>query len=131
MQFSYKATLTALQALPQYRKVPVETSVKLWTNYIIALGNPQLAYKVVHVTGTNGKGSVTLKVANALTALGFKTGLYTSPHISSTRERITIDGVKISEQDFVDVYDKVSKVPFDEAIWFDIYTAMGFTYFKD
>ena len=54
-------------------------------------GNPQKSMKIIHVAGTNGKGSVTLKTANALQKMGYKTGLFTSPHINSFRERIQIN----------------------------------------
>lgn len=53
--------------------------------------NPQLKLKIIHVAGTNGKGSVSLKVARGLEELGFKTGLYISPHINTFRERITVN----------------------------------------
>ena len=51
-------------------------------------GNPQNSLKIIHVAGTNGKGSVSLKLAKTLEKLGFKTGLFTSPHINSFRERV-------------------------------------------
>ena len=54
-------------------------------------GNPQKDVKVIHVAGTNGKGSVSLKVAKALQEMGYKTGLFTSPHINSFRERVQVN----------------------------------------
>lgn len=69
-------------------------------NLLERLGNPQNKYKTVHVTGTNGKGSVTAMIASALTEAGFKTGRYTSPHLESYTERIHIDHHDISEDDF-------------------------------
>ena len=57
-----------------------------------ALGNPHESCRVVHVAGTNGKGSVCLKTATALQSAGLKTGLFTSPHISCFRERIRVNG---------------------------------------
>jgi len=59
-------------------------------------GNPQHKMKVIHVAGTNGKGSVSLKVAKGLQKLGFKTGLFTSPHVNSFRERIRVNEKLIS-----------------------------------
>jgi len=53
--------------------------------------NPQNKMKIIHVAGTNGKGSVSLKVARGLEQLGFKTGLYTSPHINTFRERLSVN----------------------------------------
>ncbi len=63
------------------------------------LSDPLKGIPIVHITGTNGKGSVAVKIANSLTASGLRTGLYTSPHISSFRERIQIDNVLIEESD--------------------------------
>ena len=54
-------------------------------------GNPENDFKIVHVTGTNGKGSVSLKTARALEQLGFRVGLFTSPHISTFRERLQVN----------------------------------------
>jgi dihydrofolate synthase/folylpolyglutamate synthase len=62
-----------------------------------SLGDPHLVVPTVHIGGTNGKGSVTTLVAAALRAAGFRVGVYTSPHLISFRERITVDGVPISE----------------------------------
>jgi dihydrofolate synthase/folylpolyglutamate synthase len=65
------------------------------------LGNPLADTPIIHVTGTNGKGSVVMKIAECLQKLDIKTGLFISPHISSFRERIQINGAKICEDDFV------------------------------
>jgi len=71
------------------------------------LGHPEQSFRVIHVTGTNGKGS-TARMAEALCrAYGLRTGLYTSPHLESVTERIAIDGQQLSDDDFIDVYDQV------------------------
>ena len=64
------------------------------------MGDPQGDVPVVHVTGTNGKGSVTSMVAALLTAAGLRVGAYSSPHVDTIRERLTIDGQLISEEVF-------------------------------
>ena len=64
------------------------------------LGNPQNNYKTIHITGTNGKGSVTAMIASVLTEGGFRTGRYTSPHLEDYTERIHIDNHDISHDDF-------------------------------
>lgn len=64
------------------------------------LGNPQNTYKTIHVTGTNGKGSVTAMIASALCQAGFHTGRYTSPHLEDYTERIHVDDHDISKADF-------------------------------
>ena len=64
-------------------------------------GDPHRNFKIVHVAGTNGKGSVTLKTAVALEKAGFKTGSYMSPHVSCFRERIRVNQAYISEEEVV------------------------------
>ena len=71
------------------------------------LGDPQRAYPVIHLTGTNGKTSTTRMIDSLLTAMGLKTGRFTSPHLHSFRERITIGGEPIAPERLVEVYDEV------------------------
>lgn len=71
------------------------------------LGDPQRAYPVVHLTGTNGKTSTTRMIDSLLTAMGLTTGRFTSPHLHSFRERITIGGEPIAPERLVEVYDEV------------------------
>ena len=71
------------------------------------LGDPQRAFQVVHVTGTNGKTSMTRMIDSLLRERGLRTGRFTSPHLVSVRERITIDGVPLSAERFVEVYDEI------------------------
>ncbi|NMA53154.1 MAG: bifunctional folylpolyglutamate synthase/dihydrofolate synthase [Bifidobacterium sp.] len=71
------------------------------------LGHPEQSFRVIHVTGTNGKGS-TARMAEAICrAYGMRTGLYTSPHLERINERIAIDGQSLSDDDFVDTWDQV------------------------
>ena len=64
--------------------------------YLAELGNPQYRYRTIHVGGTNGKGSTSAMLASLLTRAGYKTGLFTSPHLVNFRERIRVDGEDIS-----------------------------------
>ncbi|MBR4399292.1 MAG: bifunctional folylpolyglutamate synthase/dihydrofolate synthase, partial [Fibrobacter sp.] len=64
-----------------------------------ALGNPERKFKTIHIVGTNGKGSTSYYLAGILQAHGFKTGLFTSPHLVSLRERIRIDDAPIGDAD--------------------------------
>jgi len=101
------------------------------------LGNPQLKYPTIQITGTNGKTSTTWMVRKLLTASGLKTGCYTSPHLHSYRERMTIDGALISEDDFAHtlqaVMPAIEKVrsEYGDLTEFEILTAMAFYYFKE
>jgi dihydrofolate synthase/folylpolyglutamate synthase len=102
------------------------------------LGNPQLAARTIHIAGTKGKGSVAAMTAQVLTNSGYRTGLYTSPHLVNLRERITIDGVLISEAEFAATMAQVE--PFIESMrqdaafrqltYFEALTALAFAYFR-
>lgn len=94
------------------------------------LGNPQNSFSTLHIAGTNGKGSVSNMLAAILQTAGYKTGLYTSPHLKSFTERIRINGIPVSETyiaDFVQQYQG-----FIESInpsFFEVTVAMAFDYF--
>lgn len=90
------------------------------------LGHPHRQFQSIHVAGTNGKGSVATKMAAVLQNRGYKVGLYTSPHITTFRERIQINGQMISEQAAEDIFAQV----FDPNLsFFDVLTLMAFVYF--
>ncbi len=102
------------------------------------LGDPQHAYPVVHITGTNGKTSTSRMTEALLRARGLRTGLFTSPHLTSIRERICVDGVPLSAQAFADAYQEVAPyaVMVDQAqpvplSFFEVLTAMAFAVFAD
>jgi len=95
------------------------------------LGNPEQRYKSIHVAGTKGKGSVSAFCASALREAGFKTGLYTSPHLKDFEERIQINGQSISQTDLVEIVEAIK--PYVAAIprltTFEITTALAFWHF--
>ena len=94
------------------------------------LGNPQRKFKTIHVAGTNGKGSSSHMLASILQEAGYKTGLYTSPHLKEFTERIRIDGREVSKEFVVDFVARLK--PEIEAIkpsFFEITVAMAFDYF--
>jgi dihydrofolate synthase / folylpolyglutamate synthase len=102
------------------------------------LGDPQKAYPSIHVTGTNGKTSTARMIDALLRAHGLRTGRYTSPHLETVRERITIESEPVSEEKFADVYNEVAPVAkllderFGESLtYFDMVTAMAFAAFAD
>ncbi len=94
------------------------------------LGDPQHKFKSVHVGGTNGKGSTSHMLAAILQTAGYKTGLYTSPHLKDFRERIRINGEMISEQEVVDFVAK-HKGDFDEISpsFFEMTVGLAFDFF--
>lgn len=95
------------------------------------LGNPQNRYKIIHVAGTNGKGTVCTLLAQTLTCAGYQTGLFVSPHLISPTERIQIDGREISPQDFTHAVDKVLAQAQEPLNLFELLTAAAFLYFAE
>lgn len=102
------------------------------------LGNPQDDLKVIHVAGTNGKGSVSKYLEEGLSACGYKMGLYTSPYIETFNERIRYDGADISDEDLEYYGQKVVSAAeamvadgLDSPTEFEVVTAIAFLYFAD
>ncbi|MEP6666636.1 MAG: folylpolyglutamate synthase/dihydrofolate synthase family protein, partial [Nocardioidaceae bacterium] len=102
------------------------------------LGQPQRAFPVIHLTGTNGKTTTARMIDALLRGLGLRTGRFTSPHVQAMTERITIDGQPLTRGRFVEVYDEVA--PYAEIIdrsgghplsFFELITAMSFAAFAD
>ncbi|MFC0506909.1 bifunctional folylpolyglutamate synthase/dihydrofolate synthase [Micromonospora costi] len=102
------------------------------------LGSPQRAYPSIHLTGTNGKTSTARMIDSLLRAFGLHTGRYTSPHLETVRERISLDGEPVSEERFVATYREVAPLArlVDERsseplTYFDMTTALAFATFAD
>lgn len=101
------------------------------------LGNPQDDLKIIHIAGTNGKGSTSSFIASSLIESGYKIGLYTSPFLERFNERIKVDGIDIGDQDLADtveiVRDKIETMVSDglnHPTEFEVVTAVAFYYFK-
>jgi dihydrofolate synthase / folylpolyglutamate synthase len=96
------------------------------------LGDPQDKFKCIHVGGTNGKGSVSHMLAAILQTSGYKTGLYTSPHLYDFRERIKISGEMVSETFVIDFTEKIKPLIEEiEPSFFEISLAMAFAFFAE
>jgi len=97
-----------------------------------ALGQPQNSYKKIHIAGTNGKGTVSHIVAAILQSMGFKVGIYTSPHYVDFRERIKVNGTQISEQ-YVINWVAENDLLFNQIkpSFFEVTVAMAFDYFRN
>ncbi|MCX5067104.1 bifunctional folylpolyglutamate synthase/dihydrofolate synthase [Micromonospora lupini] len=102
------------------------------------LGSPQRAYPSIHLTGTNGKTSTARMIDSLLRAFGLHTGRYTSPHLETVRERISLDGEPVSEERFASVYREIKPLAelvdarSDEPLtYFDMTTALAFATFAD
>jgi dihydrofolate synthase/folylpolyglutamate synthase len=105
---------------------------------VSVLGDPQRSYPVIHVTGTNGKTSTARMIESLLRARGLRTGLFTSPHLTSIRERIVVDGRPVSAEAFVAAYDELA--PYlalvdgrqaTQLSFFEVLTGMAFAIFAD
>lgn len=130
----YQQALDYLYAnLPIFQRVGAVAYKKDLTNTIAlceVLGNPQNTFKTIHVAGTNGKGSTSHMLASVLQSSGYKTGLYTSPHLKDFTERIKIDGKPVIQEFVVEFVNKIR--PHIERIkpsFFEITVAMAFDYF--
>ena len=131
---SYQEALKFLyDNLPIFQRVGAAAIKKDLTNTIRLckiLGDPQLSFRSVHFAGTNGKGSTCHMLASVLQCAGYKTGLYTSPHLKEFTERIKINGKEVSEDYVVDFVNRIR--PAIEEIrpsFFEITVAMAFDYF--
>ncbi|SHO60360.1 bifunctional folylpolyglutamate synthase/dihydrofolate synthase [Algoriphagus zhangzhouensis] len=131
---TYQETLDYLfNALPMFQRVGASALKKDLSNTIALcnhLGNPEKKFKSVHVAGTNGKGSSSHSIASVLQAAGFKTGLYTSPHLKSFTERIRINGLEIPEDAVVEfVEENKSFLEELKPSFFEMTVGMAFWYF--
>lgn len=96
-------------------------------------GHPHRPFKTIHVAGTNGKGSVSHMLASVLQEAGYKTGLYTSPHLKDFRERIRVNGEMISEKGvvrFTELFQKKNEIEKMEPSFFELTVSMAFDYFR-
>ncbi|MBQ9415938.1 MAG: bifunctional folylpolyglutamate synthase/dihydrofolate synthase [Clostridia bacterium] len=127
---TYKDTLAYIHAHPRLSGEPTLARI---TALLDKLGNPQKELRIVHVAGTNGKGSVCAMLASVLQACGLRTGLYISPFMLRFNERICLDGEPISDRDLVDLFNRVR--PFAGQVGplseFELITAAAFLYFKE
>ncbi len=109
----------------------IKLGIQRTRELMTACDNPQSGLPVIQVAGTNGKGSVSAIISNILINAGYKTGLFTSPHLVNVNERIRINGVPISNEE-IDLFIKYYKMDIEkyEATFFETITAMAFCYFK-
>lgn len=140
----YKSALTYIEQFIDYERSPDFARQARFYNLnrisqlLDLLGNPHDKLKVIHVAGSKGKGSTAAIIASVLTHAGYKTGLFTSPHLITPRERCRIDNELISETEVAyyinklrPAIDTASASEFGRVSFFEIYTALAFTYFAD
>ena len=132
---TYQQTIDYLYTqLPMYSRIGAAAYKEDLHNTIAlcnAIDNPQTKFKSIHIAGTNGKGSTSHMLAAMLQQAGYKTGLYTSPHLKDFRERIKINGEMISQAFVVDFVERTKNI--SEQIkpsFFELTVAMAFDYFE-
>ena len=131
---NYTETLDFLfTAMPSFQRVggdAYKPGLERIAAFCHHLGNPQRNYYIIHVAGTNGKGSVSHMLASILREAGYRTGLFTSPHLVDFRERIRVDGEMMPKQKVVNFVDKHrEKMQELDLSFFEMTAAMAFDYF--
>ena len=131
---NYTETLDYLfSSMPSFQQVggdAYKPGLERIAEFCRAIGNPQRNYFVIHIAGTNGKGSVSNMLAAVLQQAGYQTGLFTSPHLTDFRERIRVNGEMISKQKVVNFVDRYkSEMERLQLSFFEMTTAMAFDYF--
>ncbi|MFM8155470.1 MAG: bifunctional folylpolyglutamate synthase/dihydrofolate synthase [Actinomycetes bacterium] len=140
MSQTYESLITDLMG--RWPESRIEPSLVRIASVVELLGDPQRAYPVIHVTGTNGKTSTARMIESLLRSMGLRTGLYTSPHLIDPRERIIFDGEPISVERFTRTWDDIA--PYVELVdkksvadggiplsFFEVMTAIAFAAFAD
>ncbi len=143
MDIHYQQALDYIYSFIDYEREPgprdrARYDLRRVDELLSRLGNPHLKARTVHIAGTKGKGSVAAMMASALTASGYITGLYTSPHLHTFNERIRVDNRLISNEELVALVEKLKpeveavneKGTYGQLTTFEIITALGFAHFK-
>jgi len=139
----YQQALDWIDSYTDYEKTPMPHAA---ANYDLRrvdellerLGNPHLRARSIHIAGTKGKGSIAAMIASVLTASGYTTGLYTSPHLHTLRERIRVNGELISEAELISLVGRLKpeveavncRATYGRLTIFELLTALGFIYFN-
>ena len=115
-----------------FRNAAEKFNLDRMRHFMSLMGDPQKDYGIIHVAGTKGKGSVSSMCASVLKAQGYRTGLYTSPHMVDFTERIRINGEEIGREDLVSLVDELRSVTevVPEITTFELTTALAFLYFS-
>ncbi|MBN2602779.1 MAG: bifunctional folylpolyglutamate synthase/dihydrofolate synthase [Candidatus Thermoplasmatota archaeon] len=126
----------SIRWLNSYSRFGIKLGLERIKNLLELMDNPQNYFRVIHVGGTNGKGSVCHFISSILFQNGYNVGLYTSPHIQEINERIVVNKKKISNKELSNLAKKIKPLVeqienIDPPTYFEILTAMAFQYFKD
>jgi len=126
---TYQEVLAHLDALQMHK---IKLGLEAMQSFLEKVDRPESRLRFVHVAGTNGKGSVCTAVAEVLGLAGYRVGVYTSPHLSSVRERFRIGSEYISEKKFAELGTRICRVLGEEQItYFEFTTALGLLWFAE
>ncbi len=129
MNMTYPEVLAHLEALQMHK---IKLGLEAMQSFLTKVGRPEKALRFVHVAGTNGKGSVCAALGEVLRRAGYRVGVYTSPHLSSVRERFRIGHDYISEAKFAELGSRICRVLNGEQItYFEFTTALGLLWFAE
>ncbi len=131
---NYQETIQWLfNQLPMYQRVgkaAYKADLDTTINLLEAINNPQNKFKALHIAGTNGKGSLAHQISSILQEAGYKTGLYTSPHLSDFRERIRVNGEMVEKEFVTDFVNNNHKILHNiKPSFFEMTVAMAYDYF--
>ena len=142
MDFTYQQALDYLYSFIDYESMPrprdaEHYDLRRMDELLERLGNPHLKARTVHVAGTKGKGSVAAMIASVLTNSGYRTGLYTSPHLHTFNERVRVDGELITDEEITALVKKLKpeeqavneRATYGKLTTFELITVLGFMYF--
>ncbi len=133
----YLSSYTDYEVVPRLAHNAANYDLRRVDELLSRLGNPHLKARSVHIAGTNGKGSTAAMIASVLTASGYATGLYTSPHLHTWRERIRVDGELISEAGLAALVERLKpeaeavnqKATYGRLTTFELLTSLAFAHF--
>jgi len=127
-----------VERLFERRRFGIRPGLESEQELLDVLGHPERSFASIHVAGTNGKGSVSAMLASVLTAAGFRTGLFTSPHLVRLNERFRVNGDMVSDEVLVDLMQRVEQAAEDvdqggeqQVTFFECCAAMAFEHFRD
>ena len=134
----YILGFTDYETIPGIAYTAANYDLRRMEKLLLPLGNPHLGTKTVHIAGTKGKGSTAAMISQVLITAGYRTGLFTSPHLHTIRERVRVNNMPIAEEEFADIVtglkpivEKInSEAEFGNLTTFEILTAVVFDYFK-
>ena len=135
MRYTYEEANAYIAEVPKFTKTNEPSNT---VELLDRLGHPEEAFKVIHVAGTNGKGSVCAFLEGMLRAAGYRTGLFTSPHLVRINERFQIDRQEISDERFTGAFNVVKEAidqmvaeGFHHPTYFEILFAVGMVAFRE